>query len=50
MTPEEIESRRATPERPRQSLSRVQPTVEDAPDEDEIAAVNPIGSDDINSS
>lgn len=50
MTPEEIESRRATPERPRQSLSRVQPTVEDAPDEDEIAAVNPTGSDDINSS
>ncbi|KAJ5458819.1 hypothetical protein N7530_010763 [Penicillium desertorum] len=47
VTSEEIKSRGATPERFRQSLSRLQPTVEDAPDEDEIAAVNLIGSDDL---
>ncbi|KAJ5437209.1 hypothetical protein N7445_008094 [Penicillium cf. griseofulvum] len=47
VTSEEIESRGATPERFRQSSSRLQPTVEGVPDKDEIAAVNPIGSDDI---
>ncbi|KAJ6112286.1 hypothetical protein N7523_002108 [Penicillium sp. IBT 18751x] len=48
VTSEEIESTGVTPEPPRkkQSLSSLQPTVEDAPDEDETAAVNATSIDD----